>query len=131
MYQEKSQGMYQDRSEEWTRDSWQNFTAKQQPEYPDQAAYEAALKELRRQPPLVFAGEVRDLKLQLANVAKGKAFLLQGGDCAERFDVNHAKNIHQKLRILLQMAIVLTHGTLKPIVKVGRIAGQYANQHKP
>lgn len=113
-------------TKEWHPDSWKEFPAKQIPEYPDAEAYEAVIAELRQQPPLVFAGEVRDLKARLAKVAKGEAFLLQGGDCAEEFSQNHGKNIREKLRILLQMAIVLVHGTLKPIVKVGRIAGQYA-----
>lgn len=111
---------------EWTRDSWKRFPAKQLPEYPDETAYEAVLEELHQQPPLVFAGEVRDLKSKLASVSRGEMFLLQGGDCAEEFNLNHAKNIREKLRILLQMAIILTHGALKPVVKVGRIAGQYA-----
>ncbi|MDJ0838893.1 MAG: 3-deoxy-7-phosphoheptulonate synthase class II [Acidobacteriota bacterium] len=111
---------------EWHPDSWKDFPANQQPEYPDLEAYEAVIAELRQQPPLVFAGEVRDLKTRLAKVAKGESFLLQGGDCAEEFSQNHGKNIREKLRILLQMAVVLVHGTLKPIVKVGRIAGQYA-----
>ena len=111
---------------EWHPDSWKDFPAQQLPEYPDQRAYEEVIAELRQQPPLVFAGEVRDLKERLALVARGEAFLLQGGDCAEEFSQNHGKNIREKLRILLQMAIVLVHGTLKPIVKVGRIAGQYA-----
>jgi len=112
--------------EPWHIDSWKNCIAKQQPEYPDQVALEAVLEDLRRQPPLVFAGEVRQLKEVLASVCRGEAFLLQGGDCAETFNQLHGKKIREKLRILLQMAIVLTHGALKPIVKVGRIAGQYA-----
>lgn len=110
----------------WHLDSWKNFPAAQQPEYPDVAAHNEVLAELKQQPPLVFAGEVRNLKDQLAQVAKGDMFLLQGGDCAEQFSQNHAKIIREKLRILLQMAIVLTYGSLKPVVKVGRIAGQYA-----
>lgn len=110
----------------WDIDSWKKFEAKQQPNYPDQAALEQVLEELRRQPPLVFAGEVRELKRMLGEVGRGEAFLLQGGDCAETFNQLHGKKIREKLRILLQMAIVLTHGALKPIVKVGRIAGQYA-----
>ncbi len=110
----------------WDIDSWKKFEVKQQPNYPDQVALEAVLEELRRQPPLVFAGEVRELKRVLGMVGRGEAFLLQGGDCAETFHQLHGKKIREKLRILLQMAIVLTHGALKPIVKVGRIAGQYA-----
>lgn len=110
----------------WHRESWREFPAKQQPVYKDADALAGIIDELRQQPPLVFAGEVRDLKAKLAKVETGEAFLLQGGDCAEEFNQNHAKIIRQKLRILLQMAIVLTHGCLKPVVKVGRIAGQYA-----
>lgn len=110
----------------WHIDSWKELPAAQQPEYPDKRHLEEVLAELRQQPPLVFAGEVRNLKEQLAKVATGEMFLLQGGDCAEQFDQNHAKTIREKLRILLQMAIVLTYGSLKPVVKVGRIAGQYA-----
>ena len=110
----------------WHLDSWKSFPAMQQPDYEDTAALNEVLLELRQQPPLVFAGEVRDLKDRLAKVATGEMFLLQGGDCAEQFSQNHAKIIREKLRILLQMAIVLTYGSLKPVVKVGRIAGQYA-----
>ncbi len=111
---------------EWQIDSWKEFEAAQQPDYPDQEHYESVISELKMQPPLVFAGEVRKLKTQLAMASRGEAFLLQGGDCAEEFNQYHGKNIREKLRILLQMAIVLTHGTLRPVVKVGRIAGQYA-----
>ncbi|CAM2068344.1 3-deoxy-7-phosphoheptulonate synthase class II [Sulfidibacter corallicola] len=111
---------------DWHLDSWRDFAAAQQPEYPDPKEVEAVLAELRQQPPLVFAGECRKLKAKLARVAAGEAFLLQGGDCAEQFSQNHAKIIREKLRILLQMAVVLTYGSLKPVVKVGRIAGQYA-----
>lgn len=110
----------------WHLDSWKAFPAAQQPAYPREDHYQAVLDELKQQPPLVFAGEVRNLKESLAKVATGEMFLLQGGDCAEQFSQNHAKIIREKLRILLQMAIVLTYGSLKPVVKVGRIAGQYA-----
>ncbi|CAM2009013.1 class II 3-deoxy-7-phosphoheptulonate synthase [Acanthopleuribacter pedis] len=113
-------------SNQWHLDSWRDFPAAQQPEYPDLKEVEQVLAELRQQPPLVFAGECRKLKKKLADVAVGKAFLLQGGDCAEQFSQNHAKIIREKLRIILQMAVVLTYGSLKPVVKVGRIAGQYA-----
>lgn len=110
----------------WHIDSWKQREAKQQPVYPSADAYKATLLELGQQPPLVFAGEVRRLQQELAMVGRGEAFLLQGGDCAEQFDQMHGRKIREKLRILLQMAIVLTHGALKPIIKVGRIAGQYA-----
>lgn len=110
----------------WHLESWRDFPAAQQPQYSDPEALRTVVEELRLQPPLVFAGEIRELKAKLAQVCRGEAFLLQGGDCAEQFNQNHGVKIRQKLRILLQMAIVLTYGTLKPVVKIGRIAGQYA-----
>ncbi len=110
----------------WTPESWREFPILQVPEYPDQAVLEATEKELRRQPPLVFAGEARRLKQQLAAVAEGKAFLLQGGDCAESFAEFSANNIRDTFRVLLQMAVVLTYGAACPVVKVGRMAGQFA-----
>lgn len=110
----------------WHPHTYRDLPAAQQPAYPDQAALSAVLDDLSTQPPLVFAGEIRNLKSELARVGRGEAFLLQGGDCAEQFNQNHAKIIREKLRIILQMAVVLTYGSLKPVVKVGRIAGQYA-----
>jgi 3-deoxy-7-phosphoheptulonate synthase len=110
----------------WYPNSWKKHEALQQPDWPDQAALEQTSKNLGLYPPLVFAGEVRSLKKHLARVAKGEAFLLQGGDCAESFDNFRADSIRDKLKILLQMAIILTQGLDKPIVKVGRIAGQFA-----
>src|SRR5919112_1570223 len=98
----------------------------QQPEWPDAAALAAAVAELERMPPLVFAGECRTLKARLAAVARGEAFLLQGGDCAETFAALSADAIRDKLKTLLQMAVVLTYGASVPVVKVGRIAGQFA-----
>jgi len=100
--------------------------AAQQPTYADPAAVEAAVARLRTQPPLVFAGECDDLKTKIGAVARGEAFLLQGGDCAETFDGVTADNVRNKLRVLLQMAVVLTYAASVPVVKVGRIAGQYA-----
>ena len=100
--------------------------AAQQPSYPDQTAVEAAVAKLRKVPPLVFAGECDDLKAKIAAVCRGDAFLLQGGDCAETFDGVTADNVRNKLRVLLQMAVVLTYAASVPVVKVGRIAGQYA-----
>ncbi|KIE49148.1 MAG: phospho-2-dehydro-3-deoxyheptonate aldolase [marine actinobacterium MedAcidi-G2B] len=97
----------------------------QQPEWPDPDAHSEALKELSSFPPLVFAGESRDLTESLANVCNGKAFLLQAGDCAESFDTS-ADSIRDRLRVILQMAIVLTYFTGVPVIKVGRIAGQFA-----
>jgi 3-deoxy-7-phosphoheptulonate synthase len=100
--------------------------AAQQPSWPDADALEAAVTKLRSVPPLVFAGECDDLTTKLAAVARGKAFLLQGGDCAETFDGVTADNVRNKLRVLLQMAVVLTYAASVPVVKLGRLAGQYA-----
>src|SRR5215207_9385091 len=110
----------------WTPDSWRARPAGQQPDWPDAGALDAALAELRRQPPLVFAGEARQLTESLAAVAAGDAFLLQAGDCAESFEAFSADSIRDKLKVILQMAVVLTYGTGVPTVKVGRIAGQFA-----
>ncbi len=99
---------------------------RQQPSWPDASALADAVRDLRSKPPLVFAGECDDLKAKLAKVAAGQAFLLQGGDCAETFDGVTAENVRAKLQVLLQMAVVLTYGASVPVVKVGRIAGQYA-----
>jgi 3-deoxy-7-phosphoheptulonate synthase len=110
----------------WTPDSWRARPAGQQPAWPDAGARDAALTELRRQPPLVFAGEARQLTESLAAVAAGDAFLLQAGDCAESFEAFSADTIRDKLKVILQMAVVLTYGTGVPTVKVGRIAGQFA-----
>ena len=100
--------------------------AAQQPTYPDRAAVDAAVARLRTMPPLVFAGECDELKDKLGQVARGEAFLLQGGDCAETFAGVTADNVRNKLRVLLQMAVVLTYAASVPVVKVGRLAGQYA-----
>jgi 3-deoxy-7-phosphoheptulonate synthase len=100
--------------------------AAQQPRWPDQATLDASVAQLRDLPPLVFAGECDDLRTRLASVAAGKAFLLQGGDCAETFGGVTADNVRNKLRVLLQMAVVLTYAASVPVVKLGRIAGQYA-----
>ncbi|HCX13961.1 MAG TPA: 3-deoxy-7-phosphoheptulonate synthase class II [Rhodospirillaceae bacterium] len=110
----------------WSRESWQNKPIVQMPDYPDVEAVRAVEKQLRGYPPLVFAGEARRLKAELANVAEGRAFLLQGGDCAESFAEFHPDNIRDTFRVLLQMAVVLTYGGTLPIVKVGRLAGQFA-----
>jgi 3-deoxy-7-phosphoheptulonate synthase len=114
-------------TDRWTPSSWRAKPAKHIPtDYPDPAALERAEQTLRRMPPLVFAGEARQLKARLAEVAQGKAFLLQGGDCAESFKEFAADNIRDTFRLLLQMAVVLTFAGGKPVVKVGRIAGQFA-----
>jgi 3-deoxy-7-phosphoheptulonate synthase len=106
-------------------DTWRNFVAKQQPRWPDAAEVDRAAAELRSYPPLVFAGECDLLKERLAAVARGEAFILQGGDCAETFDGVTADAIRNKLKTLLQMAAVLTYAGSVPVVKIGRIAGQY------
>lgn len=113
-------------SEDWTPDTWRTKKAWQQPEYPDQAELERVEEALRVSPPLVFAGEARVLEEKLAHAAVGKAFLLQGGDCAESFKEFRADNIRDTFRVLLQMAIVLTFGGQVPVIKVGRMAGQFA-----
>jgi 3-deoxy-7-phosphoheptulonate synthase len=111
---------------EWTPDSWTAHEARQLPTYPDAAALAAATKQLSSYPPLVFAGEARNLTADLAKVAEGKAFLLQGGDCAESFAEFHPNNIRDTFRVILQMAVVLTYASKLPVVKVGRMAGQFA-----
>ncbi|MGJ8528375.1 class II 3-deoxy-7-phosphoheptulonate synthase [Maritalea sp.] len=110
----------------WTPDSWRSKDIRQVPAYPDKAELAAVEERLSSFPPLVFAGETRGLKEQLADVAHGKAFLLQGGDCAESFAEHHADHIRDFFRVFLQMAVVLTSGGSKPVVKVGRVAGQFA-----
>jgi len=110
----------------WSPDSWRGKPIKQVPSYPDAARVEAVEKELSGYPTLVFAGEAQRLKASLGRVAKGEAFLLQGGDCAESFAEFSPNNIRDTFRVLLQMAVVLTFGAGMPIVKVGRLAGQFA-----
>ncbi|MDZ4737647.1 MAG: 3-deoxy-7-phosphoheptulonate synthase class II [Rhodospirillaceae bacterium] len=110
----------------WSPDSWRSKPISQMPEYPDADRLAAVEATLRTYPPLVFAGEARRLTDALGRVADGKAFLLQGGDCAESFAEFHANNIRDTFRVLLQMAIVLTFGAALPVVKVGRMAGQFA-----
>jgi len=113
-------------ADKWTPDSWRGKTIRQVPDYPDPAKLEAVEKTLAGYPPLVFAGEARNLRQQLGDVAEGRAFLLQGGDCAESFAEFHPNNIRDTFRVLLQMAIVMTFGAACPVVKVGRLAGQFA-----
>jgi len=110
----------------WTPSSWQAFPAVQQPNWPDAAHLDGALKQIASFPPLVFAGEARSLQAALGQVASGNAFLLQAGDCAESFEEFTAVNIREKLRVILQMAVMLTYSMGVPVVKVGRIAGQFA-----
>ncbi len=110
----------------WTPSSWRKHQIVQQPEYKDLAALQKAEQQLAALPPLVFAGEIDQLKTDLAKVAKGKAFLLQGGDCAESFLEFNANKIRDTFKVLMQMAIIMTFSASSPVVKVGRIAGQYA-----
>lgn len=112
--------------ERWTPASWRSFPVRQMPRYPDDAALEAVEARLRKYPPLVFAGEAERLRLQLAKAAQGEAFILQGGNCAESFAEFQADNIRDTFRVLLQMAVVLTFAARVPVVKIGRMAGQYA-----
>jgi 3-deoxy-7-phosphoheptulonate synthase len=111
---------------DWEPTSWRRHPAAQQPVWPDAATLEAALGELRALPPLVFAGEARTLRSQLAHVSEGKGFLLHAGDCAESFAEFSADSIRDKLKVILQMSLVLTYSTGVPTLKVGRIAGQFA-----
>src|SRR2546421_6505642 len=113
-------------SASWTPSSWRAHPAGQQPEWPDQGRVDDVLKRLATLPPLVFAGEARRLTAALGDVAQGRAFLLQAGDCAESFDSFSADSIRDKLKVILQMAVVLTYGSGVPVVKLGRIAGQFA-----
>lgn len=110
----------------WNPNSWRDFPIVQQPEYPDQAQLKQVEKQLNSAPPLVFAEETRSLYKSLADVCEGKAFLLQGGDCAESFSDFSAANIRDTFKTLLQMAVVLTYGGKCPVVKIARMAGQYA-----
>jgi 3-deoxy-7-phosphoheptulonate synthase len=113
-------------AERWTPDSWRGKPVLQMPQYPDAGALADVEAQLATFPPLVFAGEARNLKKSLARVARGEAFLLQGGDCAESFAEHGANNIRDFFRVFLQMAVVLTYAGALPVVKVGRIAGQFA-----
>ncbi len=110
----------------WVPSSWRDLPARQQPEWSDENALAAARERLRALPPLVFAGEARALQTALAEVCEGRAFLLQAGDCVESFHEVTAVAIREKLKVLLQMSAVLTYGATLPVVKVGRIAGQFA-----
>ncbi|SFS55751.1 3-deoxy-D-arabinoheptulosonate-7-phosphate synthase [Sulfitobacter marinus] len=111
---------------DWTKSSWRDKPRIQMPDYPDQAALQAVEAELSRYPLLVFAGEARRLKKHLAAAGRGEAFLLQGGDCAESFEQFSSDMIRDTFKVMLQMAIVLTHGAKVPVIKVGRMAGQFA-----
>ena len=110
----------------WQPNSWRNFPVKQVPEYPNASLLNEVEKMLEKRPPLVFAGEVQELRQKLGQVANGKAFLLQGGDCAESFAEYSANNIRDSFKVILQMAVALTFGAGLPVIKVGRMAGQFA-----
>jgi 3-deoxy-7-phosphoheptulonate synthase len=112
--------------QDWSPNSWRSKTAAQQPTYPSEQKLQAVLRILSVLPPLVTPGEIDSLRLQLAEAAAGRKFLLQGGDCAESFDDCNAPAIVNRLKVLLQMSLVLVHGSQKPVIRVGRFAGQYA-----
>ena len=111
---------------DWTTNSWRNKTAKQQPVYADSTALDFAVKRLSILPPLVTSWEIENLKSLLARASLGEAFVLQGGDCSERIDDCSTESIVRQLKVLIQMSFVLTYASMKPIVRIGRIAGQYA-----
>src|SRR5580658_373790 len=113
-------------NQRWTTDSWRTKPVEQAPVYRDLGALAEAERQLAGYPPLVFAGEARKLKRALGSAAAGEAFLLQGGDCAESFAEHSADNIRDFFRVFLQMAVVMTFAAASPIVKVGRVAGQFA-----
>jgi len=113
-------------AERWTPEGWRKKPVLQMPEFPDPAALAEVETQLATFPPLVFAGEARNLTRALGKVAAGKAFLLQGGDCAESFAEHGANNIRDFFRLFLQMAVVLTYAAASPVVKIGRVAGQFA-----
>src|SRR3954447_5931255 len=110
----------------WTPDSWKVKPVVQMPAYPDERSLQLVLEQLAQLPPLVTSWEIEKLKQQLAEVASGERFLLQGGDCSENFDDCESGSIAGKLKILLQMSLVLVQGAKKRVIRVGRIAGQYA-----
>ena len=114
------------KNQNWNKESWKRYEVLQQPEWPDQEAHRKVIGGLEKLPPLVFAGEIRSLCHHLGEAAQGRAFLLQGGDCAEEFDLCTGPAIREALKVILQMAIILTYSGEKPVIKVGRIAGQYA-----
>ena len=115
-------------SGEWTPESWKNsdFVAKQMPVYDDESELDDAVKELERCSPLVFAGEVRSLHEKLARACHGQGFLLMGGDCAEAFNEFNVDHVRDTFRVILQMSLVLTFGSAMPVIKIGRMAGQFA-----
>ena len=115
----------------WKKSDWRKLPRVQMPDYTDPAALARVEKQLAAYPPLVFAGEARRLKKALGEVAEGRAFLLQGGDCAESFSEFSADLIRDTFKVMLQMAVVLTFGGKTPVVKIGRMAGQFAKPPRP
>lgn len=113
-------------NQEWSPSSWKEKTIKHIPDYPDTQALKQACDTIKKSPPLIFAGEVHSLINKLADAVEGKAFLLQGGDCAESFEETSGNSIRDTFRVLLQMAVIITAGLHKPVIKMGRIAGQFA-----
>jgi len=113
-------------SDDWSPESWTNAVAKQMPIYEDQEELDGAVKELEKVAPLVFAGEVRSLHEKLARVSQGQGFVLMGGDCAESFKEFHVNHIRDTFRVIMQMSLVMTFGSAMPVVKIGRMAGQFA-----
>ncbi|WP_292658864.1 3-deoxy-7-phosphoheptulonate synthase, partial [Nitratifractor sp.] len=111
---------------QWSPSSWRDFPIKQQPQYADQALLRSVEEELRSYPPLIFAGEARNLQKDLARVGRGEAFIIQGGDCAESFAAFNAETIKNLFKLILQMSVVMTYSSGKPVVKIGRVAGQFA-----
>ena len=111
---------------DWTKSDWRDKPRVQMPDYTDAAALNTVEAQLSKYPPLVFAGEARRLKAHLAAAGRGDAFLLQGGDCAEAFDQFSADGIRDTFKVMLQMAMVLTYGAKVPVIKLGRMAGQFA-----
>jgi len=114
------------KTQPWSKDSWKAFPVMQQPEWPDTDQHDQVLNQIEGLPPLVFAGEIRELKNLIAEASQGNAFLLQGGDCAEEFSECKAPAIRETMKVILQMAVILTYAGEKPVIKLGRIAGQYA-----
>ena len=110
----------------WNLNSWRKYPAKHLPVYKDEKELDLVLGKVKKYPPLVFAGETRSLKKNLSDVVEGKAFLLQGGDCAESFAEFHPDNIRDTLKVILQMSLVLTASASVPVIKIGRIAGQFS-----
>ena len=110
----------------WQPNSWRSFPIQQVPEYPDICRLNAVEKIISGRHPPVFAGEAQSLRDRLGSVARGEAFLLQGGDCAESFAEFSANNIRDSFKVMLQMAVVLTYGASMPVIKIGRMAGQFA-----